>query len=360
MRRWPFVQMLMAAVLVTAACSLMPRAPTPAPSTPTPAPPAPTPTPSAPTPVTPTPIPDDAADNAYYGCGLDACYEVGQLTEEIRQTPLTDTAVCPALQGWQDTLEGIRERHGNCPAPRSRYLLAARTLLEGALEKTADSLFYLSEYCRSPSGGEEYSAACLDAVVEAQSYLRIAVDAFVAGRTEQPSDAEEATPGYAIYTHPVLRFSAEYPDGWDVEVRHPPTGETGYWGWVQFYPPDSQEEKLSGIAVTVLMLPAGGPLCPEELPTDEQYIEAVNEWAYWTNVEIVMEPSIMEVDGYKAVGLLGSGTGIDERYGVIGAAFIFVEDWWFEVQVVGPPDEQNEHRSIYEHLITTFDVLPAP
>ena len=108
---------------------------------------------------------------------------------------------------------------------------------------------------------------------------------------------------------------------------------------VVFQPPDRQREKQSGIAVTVQMTAGGRLLSAEELPTDEEYIDFVKDWAETMPVEIVVEPSIIEVDGYKAVEFVTLGTEEYEVHGVIGnVAFIVVEDRMFAVDAGGHAD----------------------
>jgi len=293
MRRWLLVQMLVLAALVTAACSTNPPSATPTPT--------PTLTPAA----IATPTSDDVADNAYYRCGGEVGYKLVELTDLIGRTPLTDSNMCPALQGWQDTLEGIRQQHGNCPVPRSGHLLRARDSVDGALERIAEALFYLTQYCGPPRGGEEYWDACLDAVLEAQFHINESskgFEAFISGDTEALPGAEEPPTRYTVYTNAELRFAGEYPSGWEVEVmpnRDPTTGEPQVGTLVVFRPADPDLQAVIGMQVNVQETAGGIRLSPDELPTDEGYIEFVRDWAGTMPVEIVGEASIIEPDGYS-------------------------------------------------------------
>ena len=355
MRRWLLTQMLVLAALVTAACTTNTPLATP------------TPTPSLTPAAIATPTPDDAVDNAYYRCGEEVGYKLAELTDEIGQTPFTDNILCAALQGWRETLDGIRAHHSDCVVPKSTHLLRARDSLDAALEGIAEALFYLTQYCGPPRGGEEYWESCLDAVLEAQFHAdesRRAFDAFIAGDTEALHGTEGRSSDYTVYTNAELRFSAEYPVGWEVKVidnRNPTTGEPLDGKIAGFLPPEGDRVKQRAISVLVLPTPSGVQLGPKDMPTDQGYIDYIRGWAEMMPVEIVGDPLIVEVDGYRAVEVVARGTGEYETSGIVGyQTFLVTEDRAFYIEASGEAESEPEIIRIYEHFVATFDVLPLP
>jgi hypothetical protein len=385
MRRRLVVQMLVVAVLVTASCATGPLEATP------------TPTPTLTPPTIPTTIPGEVDDNAYYRCGGEVGYRLVELTDEIGQTPLTDNIMCPAMHGWQETLEDIRTHHGTCATPSSSHLLRARDSVDAALEKIAQALFYLSEYCRSPSEGQEYWDACLDAVLEAQFHMKEssgAFEAFIAAGAAEPGATDTAqvptasptatpmraqtpgatpsvppavapspAPGFTTYQSRSLGFSAQYPEGWQVEagdLQNPETGET-VGKVAEFYTPydpDAGFLQLLDIAVQIIAGIEGSPL---QIPTDEEYGQLIRDWVTERDQELETDPKIVTVDGYKAAQVTYSGTDRFEQYTLVGYATFFVtEDRFFFVEGVAATENQAEMRSIYDHFMSTFDVLPLP
>ena len=175
-----------------------------------------------------------------------------------------------------------------------------------------------------------------------------------------PVTAEPGT--YAQYSNTELRFSAEYPVGWVVDLtdnRNPITGEALDGKIVGFLPPEGDRVKQRAISVLVLTTPPGVQLGPEDMPTDQWYVDYIRDWAEMMPVEIVGDPSIVEVDGYKAAEVVTSGT--EEYAGVVGyATFLVTEDRMFYVEVSGDPGMQPEILRICEHFMATFDVLPLP
>lgn len=385
MRRWLLVQMLVVAVLVTASCSTEPPADTP----------SPTPTLTPPTIATPTP--DEVDDNAYYRCGAEVGHKLVELTDEIGQTPLTDSIMCPALQRWQETLEGIRTHHATCATPKSSDLLRARNSVDSALQSHAAALFYLNQYCLSPSGGEEYWDACVDAVLEGQFHLNEcskAFAAFTAGDTAEPEPTERpptpstlptatashtptpkapptvpptvppsSAPGYTTYENGSLGFSAQYPQGWEVEasdLQDPETGEAR--GKVaEFYSPfDPEGSPFQLLDITVQIM-AGIEGSPLGIPTDDEYRQLIREWVSERQQELVTEPRIVTVDGYKAVQATYMGTDVFEQYRLVGYGTMFItEDRFFFIEGVAAAENEDVIRNIYEHFMSTFEVLPLP
>ena len=165
---------------------------------------------------------------------------------------------------------------------------------------------------------------------------------------------------YASYSNAELGFSAEYPSGWEVDLsdnRNPITGEPLEGKIVGFLPPEDDRVKQRAISVLVLTTPPGVQLGPGDMPTDEDYIDYVRDWANTMPAELVVDPSIVEVDGYKAAEVVTRGT--DEYAGVVGyATFLVTEDRMFYVEASGDPGIQPEILRIYEHFMSAFDVLP--
>ncbi|HUW95849.1 MAG TPA: PsbP-related protein [Anaerolineae bacterium] len=354
MSKWHTIPLFLLAALAAAACSVNNPTPTQSPS--------PTLAPTAPS----TTVPDDVADNAYYRCGGEVGYKLVELTDLIAETPFADSTLCPALQAWQEGLTAIRAQHEGCPVPISTGLLSARDSADNALEKIAEALFYLTEYCGSEkSGGEEYWDACLNAVLEAQFHMAEtsrAFEVFIAGDITAPHGTNVPSSDYTIYTNSSLRFSAEYPADWEVEVeenRDPVTGGIQIGTMVLFHSREPDLETEIGMQVTVQETAGAIRLLPEELPTDEEYFQIVDDWVAVQPVEIVDGPTIIQVDGYNAVEIALRGTGEDLSYGLVAnAAFIVVEDRVFYIEAGGEAEHAEQIQRLYEHLIASFDVLP--
>jgi len=180
---------------------------------------------------------------------------------------------------------------------------------------------------------------------------------------------ESATPGtqsasYVGYSNAELGFAAEYPAGWETEVRdnrNPVTGEPLEGKITGFLPPEGDRVKRRAITVLVMTAPPGVELGPEEMPTDEEYMEYIRDWAEMMPVEIVGDPQMVQVDGYKAVEVITTGSGEYDTHGIVGyQTFLVTEDRAFYIEASGDADTEPEIMRIYEHFVATFDVRPLP
>ena len=169
---------------------------------------------------------------------------------------------------------------------------------------------------------------------------------------------------YVRYSNADLRFSAEYPAGWEVEItdnRNPTTGEPLDGKIAGFLPPEGDRVVQRAISVLVLPSPPGMQLGPEDMPTDQGYIDYIRDWAEMMPVEIVGDPSIVEVDGYKAIEVVTRGSGEYDTYGIVGwQTFLVTEDRAFYIEASGEAGSEPEILRIYKHFMATFDVLPLP
>jgi hypothetical protein len=128
---------------------------------------------------------------------------------------------------------------------------------------------------------------------------------------------------------------------------------------VGFLPPEGDRARQRAISVLVVTTPPGVQLGPHDMPTDQGYIDYIKDWVGLMPVEIVGDPSIVEVDGYKAAEVVTRGTG--EYAGVVGyAVFLVTEDRMFYIEASGDARIQPEILRIYEHFMSTFNVLPLP
>lgn len=203
-------------------------------------------------------------------------------------------------------------------------------------------------------------------VVEAGELARLfderIIDVLLSSRQGEEGTPQTESATYARYSDADLGFSAEYPSGWEIDLRdnrNPRTGEALEGKIVRFVPPEGDRAKRRLISVLVLTTPPGVQLGPQDMPTDQWYIDYIRDWAEMMPVDIVGDPSIVELDGYKAAEVVTSGT--DEYAGAVGrATFLVTEDRMFYVEASGDPGIQPEILRIYDHFMSTFDVVPLP
>jgi len=165
------------------------------------------------------------------------------------------------------------------------------------------------------------------------------------------------------YVNRDLGFSASYPEGWEVEVqdfKDPDTGEA--LGKVaEFHTPYDPEGgflQLLDLAVQIIAAPEGQPM---PIPSDEEYRQLIADWVTEREQEVVTEPTVITVDGYTAVQVTYTGTDPFDQYSLVGyGTFFFTEDRLFIIQGVAAAENQEEMRYVYEHFMSTFDVLPLP
>jgi len=181
--------------------------------------------------------------------------------------------------------------------------------------------------------------------------------------TFPPAHTPSPAPGFTIYENRSLGFSAEYPEGWGVEVHDfldPQTGQA-IGKAAEFYSPydpDGSMLQLLDIAVQVI---AGIPGAPAFIPTDEEYREYITDWVTERQQEMVTEPTLVTVDGYTAVQVTYTGTDAFEKYSLVGyGTMLMTEDRVVFVEGVAATENQEEMHNIYEHFMSTFDLLPLP
>lgn len=169
--------------------------------------------------------------------------------------------------------------------------------------------------------------------------------------------------GYTTYANASLGFSAEYPAEWQVEVQDfndPDTGEP--LGKVaEFhapYEPQGGLLQLLDIAVQIIASPEGSPIV---IPSDDEYKQLIAGWVADREQELVTEPTLITVDGYTAVQVVYTGTDPFEEYSAVGCAtFFFTPDRLFFIEGVASAENESEIRHIYEHFISSFEVLALP
>ncbi len=181
--------------------------------------------------------------------------------------------------------------------------------------------------------------------------------------TVGPAATPSPAPGFATYENRSLGFSAQYPEGWEVEagdMHNPETGETvgKVAEFYTAYDPEGGFLQLLDIAVQVIAGIEGSPL---QIPTDEEYWQLATDWVTERDQVLVTDPTIVTVDGYTGVQVTYSGTDAFEQYSLVGYGTMFITgDRFFFVEGVAAAENQAEMRSIYEHFMSTFDVLPLP
>jgi len=181
--------------------------------------------------------------------------------------------------------------------------------------------------------------------------------------TFPPTVTPSSARGFTIYENGSLGFSAEYPEGWGVQVHDfldPQTGQA-IGKAAEFYSPydpDGSMLQLLDIAVQVI---AGIPGSTTFIPTEEEYRQSITDWVTERQQEMVTEPTLVTVDGYTAVQVTYTGTDAFEKYSLVGyGTMLMTEDRFVYVEGVAATENQEEMRNIYEHFMSTFDLLPLP
>lgn len=190
------------------------------------------------------------------------------------------------------------------------------------------------------------------------------IDTLLFSSESEGSGPDTQLESYIRYSNADLRFSAEYPAGWEVEVtdnHNPTTGEPLDGKIAGFLPPEGDRLKQRAISVLVLPTPPGVQLAPDDMPTDQEYVDYIRDWAEMMPVEIVGDPLLVEVDGYKAIEVVTRGSGEYDTYGIVGwQTFLVTEDRAFYIEASGEAESEPEILRIYEHFMATFDVVPLP
>lgn len=181
--------------------------------------------------------------------------------------------------------------------------------------------------------------------------------------TVPPPASPSTAAGYTSYENLSLGFSAQYPKGWEVEVgdlQNPETGEA-IGKVAEFYSPYDPEGsplQLLDIAVQII---AGIEGIPLQIPTDQEYRQFITDWVTDREQELVTDPTLVTVDGYKAVQVTYTGTDVFEQYSVVGYSTIFfTADRFFVIEGVAAAENEAEMRNMYEHFMSTFHLLPLP
>jgi hypothetical protein len=189
-------------------------------------------------------------------------------------------------------------------------------------------------------------------------------DVLLASGQPQGAVRETDSDAYVGYTNAELGFAAEYPAGWETDVtdnRNPLTGEPLEGKIAGFLPPEGDRVKRRAISVLVLTTPEGVELGPQDMPTDQEYIDYITDWAQMMPIEVVGDPVMVQVDGYKGVEVITTGSGEYDMQGIVGyQTFLVTEDRAFYIEASGDADSEPEIIRIYEHFVATFDVLPLP
>lgn len=181
--------------------------------------------------------------------------------------------------------------------------------------------------------------------------------------TVPPTASPSSAPGYTTYENVSLGFSAQYPKGWEVEVgdlQNPETGDA-IGKVAEFYSPYDPEGsplQLLDIAVQIIAGIEGSPL---QIPTDQEYRQLITDWVTEREQELVTDPTLVTLDGYKAIQVTYRGTDVFEQYSVVGYSTMFMtEDRFFFIEGVAAAENQAEMRNMYEHFMSTFHVLALP
>lgn len=205
------------------------------------------------------------------------------------------------------------------------------------------------------------------AAAEAPSPSPSHTDTPTLAETSAPTSTPRPTPvtpaGYVSYTNTDLGFSAIYPDTWEVETGDYPDLARAVGKWVAFHRPLAAEEiyrELVYVEVIVMDAVEKG-----HYPTDEEYFEFITEWTAVREQELLVNPSMVEVSGYRAVQTVYSGTDLTAdpsgMYSLVGyASFLVTDDRLFFIEGVAATENQDAIRRQYEHFISSFDVLPLP
>ena len=177
--------------------------------------------------------------------------------------------------------------------------------------------------------------------------------------TSLPSPAPSATPvdpgapgpcptGHTLYGGSEITFSACYPEGWVVSAKRDAENE---FTQVTFSPPAGAEG--AGLRfISVSVQPAF------EIYTDQDFLKEINNWLLQEYYDrLLLNPQLVEVDGYRAVDAAYEARVVLQR-GVVDltrwiTALRANDLRWF-IEVAGRTENRDELERMRAHFLASF------
>jgi hypothetical protein len=237
---------------------------------------------------------------------------------------------------------------GPTPWSRRRQMLGLAAMVAAGLGVLALALVGLAQWGQRT-----------DSLKAGQWGLSVQATATWEARLAMPTAT--VAPGYVSYTNEDLGFQVHHPEGWLVEVSYveKPGVDDVDSGTVDFSAPADAPEDVLGLWVQSVTL---GPGSSTASLTDQEYLELANSiMVEDQELQLSEGPSLLDVDGFRAAHVVYTLTESYTSQTAAGrATLLLAED---RVFVIGGTTLSQNHerlRSVYDHFLTSFQVLPVP